>query len=252
MGVEPEVQINRKLELAPLNPASHATAAPFGAPSAVERGSSKGSRTTTSEQRNSPPNEQGNPSLSLDGWASDTTGSAAADSISATLAGYVRGFVFVNRGCCSAVCEGCLVASAGLYVVARLVERREQVSVKGTYRMMPLFYFNSSLNPYEVRTACNMIVSLPVRAEDPVILVSSRVGPMITSHVYRLTQPRHNLSHLSRTCLTPVVYFSSCMRARPLPLLHSIFGNVRSHLIDKIHPLVQNQSHIDRIVMRCI
>lgn len=97
MGVQPAPRVKCKRSLAPLEPAPRApAAAAFVTPGAVQQGGSNGvargrnnsnwiERGTTSSAAAS--NDQGGGN-SLEGWRSDTTGSAAADAISATLAGY--------------------------------------------------------------------------------------------------------------------------------------------------------------------
>lgn len=97
MGVQPALRVKRKRSLAPLEPAPRAPAAAFVAPGAAQQGGSNqngiiGGGNPNSIERGSgsaaASNDQGGGN-SLEGWTSDTTGSAAADAISATLAGYV-------------------------------------------------------------------------------------------------------------------------------------------------------------------
>lgn len=90
MGIRPALRIKRKRSLAPLEPAPRAPVAAFVTPGAVQQGGSNGSIVGSNSNEigssAAASNEQGG--NSLEGWTSDTTGSAAADAISATLAGY--------------------------------------------------------------------------------------------------------------------------------------------------------------------
>lgn len=99
MGVQPAFRVKkRKLSLAPLEPAPRAPVATFDEPGAAQSGCASGTIASggvggfssglggdvvaSAEQRGG--------SLDFEGWASETTGSSAADAISATLGGYVR------------------------------------------------------------------------------------------------------------------------------------------------------------------
>eukprot|EP00904_Undaria_pinnatifida_P005961 jgi/Undpi1/2495/HiC_scaffold_13.g05874.m1 len=96
MGVQPAFRVKkRKLSLAPLEPAPRAPVATFDEPGAAQSGGASGTIASggvggissglggdvvaSAEQRRG--------SLDFEGWASETTGSSAADAISATLGG---------------------------------------------------------------------------------------------------------------------------------------------------------------------